>query len=272
MIAGLLDRGSIRDGLKDAGIIVRIVALDGEPAKEVRLAGPVEAASAGKIGVEIQHFVSAETHGIGRADELINQVVKVAVEKVDGETDALVAEKLIETSVERTALLGAQRGIARVAGILAEGLEDGRLLNSLAIGNREAGIRPEATGGAKSVDRAEAGNHARAKTRIAFGARARAESEASDGKPASIEEASLIVAARMETAQVAGVGVLDFILIAPCDRAAREGIIRLPEESRAIELSRFEKTKLRKTGGIEEPRFHAGDAMGPMGPRFEVPA
>ena len=76
----------------------------------------------------------------------------------------------------------------------------------------------------------------------------------------------------MEAAQVVGIAVLDFILITRSDRAAMEGISRLREESRAIELSSFEKAEIRKAGGIEEPRFHAGDAMGPMGTCFEVPA
>src|SRR5438445_6944812 len=48
----LLDRGRTRDGLEYARVIIGIVALDGEPAEEVRLAGGVEAASAGSIGVE----------------------------------------------------------------------------------------------------------------------------------------------------------------------------------------------------------------------------
>src|SRR5215469_12934769 len=107
MIAGLLDRGSIRDGLENARVVIGIVALDGEPAKQMRLAGPVEPASAGKIGVEIQHLVAAKTHRIRRADELIYQVVKLAVEKADGEADTIVTQKLIDTNIERTALLGA---------------------------------------------------------------------------------------------------------------------------------------------------------------------
>src|SRR5439155_23499900 len=93
MVARLVDRGRIRDGLEYARVIIGIVALDGEPAEEVRLAGGVEAASAGSIGVEVQHFVSAETHGIGRADQLIDQVVKLVVEKADGEADAIRSEE-----------------------------------------------------------------------------------------------------------------------------------------------------------------------------------
>jgi len=51
--------------------------------------------SAGKIGIEVEHFVAAEADGIGRSDLLVDQIAKLAGEVADGNAEAIGTEKRI---------------------------------------------------------------------------------------------------------------------------------------------------------------------------------
>src|SRR5467141_354646 len=272
MIARLLEGTGSSDCFQHAGVVVGVVSFQDEPVIEMRFTGPIEAASAGGIDIEEELFAAAETDGIGRPLLLVDQIVKLVGKKGSGNTEAIGAEILIDSGVDGAAALGAQIGIAGVARIGVEGFEDGGFLDALAIRNSGAGVSQKALGIAERVDGASAGHNACAEICIFFGASARAESETGERLPAGVEEAGLIIAARVEAAEIVGVGVFHFVLISGGDRALAEGIRGLFEEAGAIELGGFKKVEIGKAVGVDEARFHARDAVDPVGTGFEGPA
>ncbi len=236
MIAGLLDGRGGDDGLEHAGVIVGIVTFQHEPVIEVGFAGPIHAAGARKIGVEVEHFMAAEADGVRRADRLVDQIAKLAGEVAGGNAETIPTDKLVDTDVERAAAFRAKRGIAGVAWIGCEGFENGGFLDALAVGNSGAGVSPEILGTAKSVNSSHARYNARAEIGVGFGASSGAEREARERLPMSVQEAGLVIATRVQATEIVGIGVLDFVLITGGGRSLAEGVGGLFKETSAIEL------------------------------------
>jgi len=122
MIAGKLDGIEGVRRFQDARIVMRIIAVDAEPAAEAKFAGEIDAAGASKIGVEVRASAGlAGRRGVeveSKADEVAETVVKVG----GGETQAVGGEELVDSGIVGLAALGAKRGIAGEARIAAEGL------------------------------------------------------------------------------------------------------------------------------------------------------
>lgn len=271
MIPRLLKGLSCADGFEDAGVVVGVVSFQDEPVIEVSFTGPIEAASAGSIDIEEQHFVAAKTNGIGRTSFLVDQIAELVCKKGGGNTKAIGAEILIDSGVDGAAALRAQRRIARVAGIGIEGFEDGGFLDALTVRDSGARVSQETLGIAERVDGANTRHDTSTEIRVGLGASTCAESEAGERLPASVKKASLVVTARMEAAVVVRVGIFHFVLVACADRSLAERIGRLFEETSAVELGGFGKIEIGKGIGVHEARFHAGDAMDPMGTGLEGP-
>src|SRR5258708_3453553 len=152
MIAGLLDSRCCADGFEDASVIVRIVSLQEKPVIQVGFAGPIHTASAGKIGIEIEHFVAVEADGVRGADLLVDQIAKLVGEVAGREAKAIGAEKLVDAKIEGAAAFRAQRRVARVARIGGKGFENGGFLNALAVRNSSASVSLGVLRTAESVD------------------------------------------------------------------------------------------------------------------------
>src|SRR5207253_2797300 len=117
MIARLLDGRSRADGLEHARVIVGIIAFQHKPVIQMGLTGPVHSASAGKIGIEVEHFVAAEADGVRGSDLLVDQIAKLAGEIPAGNAKTIRAEKLVDSEMDSAAAFGAKRGVAGIAGI-----------------------------------------------------------------------------------------------------------------------------------------------------------
>src|SRR4029077_7764672 len=160
----------------------------------------------------------------------------------------------------------------RVARIGVKGFKDGGFFDALSVRNSGARVSQETLGIAEGIDGADAGHNARAEIGVFLGAGSGAEGEARDGRPTNVGEAGLIFAARVEAAEVIWVGVFHFVLISGGGGTLAEGIGGLFEEAGAIELGGFEKVEIRKAVGVQETRFHPGDAVDPVGTGLEGPA
>src|SRR6266849_1225124 len=151
MIAGHLNRVESVGGFQDARVVMRITAVEAEPAAEAQLAGKINAACTSEIGVEEcagAGRAGGSGYGIeGEADDVAESIVEVG----GGETKALSGEELVKTSVIGLAALGAKRGIARETRVAAERLLEGGFLEALAVGEARAGVAPEAAALVKSV-------------------------------------------------------------------------------------------------------------------------
>src|SRR3984893_1195653 len=185
MIAGLLEGKSGRDGFEDASVVVGVVSFQDEPVIEMRFTGPIEAASAGGIDIEEELFVAAETDGIGRSLLLVDQIVKLVCKKSGGNAKTSGTEILIDSGVDGAAALGAQIGIAGVAGVGVKGFEDGGFLDALAVRNSGAGVSQKTLGIAERVDGADARDNAGTEIGVFLGAGSRAESETGERLAAS---------------------------------------------------------------------------------------
>src|SRR6266446_3445967 len=271
MIARKLDGIEGVRGFQDTRIVIRIVAVDAEPAAEAEFAGKIDAAGASEIRVEVcASAVLAGGSGCG-IDGEADDVAEAIVEIGGGETQAVGGEELVDAGVVGLAALGAKRGIAGEAGIAAEGLFERGFLKALTVGKARARVAPKAFAVAEGVNDAGAGNDASAERSVGLGARAGAERQARNGKPAGIEKAGLIIAAGVKAGDEARVAVLDFIFVAGGNGPGSKRVRGLLLETGAIELvDRGEEGRI--AVGVERAIFVTADAMGPMGAGAEVPA
>src|SRR5260370_24645993 len=142
-----------------------------EPADGMGLHGKVHAAGAGKVSVEI--IARAKwTAGSNGARSKTDYIVKAIGEVISGETQPVGAQELLETNVVSAATFGAERGIARIAGIRGERLLESGFLDALAVGGAQPSVAPKTFAVTQSDRGASAWNHACAKTAVGFGARA----------------------------------------------------------------------------------------------------
>src|SRR5260370_11699958 len=96
------------------------------------LHGKVHAAGEGKVSVEI--IARAKwTAGSNGARSKTDYIAKAIGEVISGETQPVGAQELLETNVVSAATFGAERGIARIAGIGGETLLDSGFLDALPV-------------------------------------------------------------------------------------------------------------------------------------------
>ena len=208
--------------LEDARVIVRVVAPNREPAEGTRFQREVDAAGASKIGVE----KIARAEWAARSDgarSKTDHIAKAIREVIGGKTQLVGIEELLEADIIRAATLGAQRGVARIAGIGGKRLLETRFLDALAIGGAQASVSPKAFAVAQRQDSSGTRHDSRAETTIGFGAHAGVQRDAAVGLIAGVKKAGLVVAMGVERA---GKTVFHLIGVASGDEAL--AIKRLP--------------------------------------------
>ncbi len=145
------------------------------------------------------------------------------------------------------------------------------LLEALAIREARARVTPEAAAIVKSVDDTGAGDDASAESGVGFSTRTGAEREARERLPAGIEKACLIVAARVEAGDEAGIGVLNFVFVAGGDGTGAERESGLLLKTGAIKL--VDKSEEWRIGvGVQCAVFMAAETMNPMRAGAEIPS
>src|SRR5437879_4727414 len=248
-----------------------VVAIKAEPSAKAQFARKIDAAGTGQIGVEIR--AGALLAGGSRCgiESETDDVAEAIIEVGGGKTKALTSEKLVETGVIRLAALGAKGGIAWETRIAAERLLKSGLLETLTVGKTCAHVAPEAAAIVQSVDNTGAGDNAGAEGRIGLGAGSGAEGEARKRLPAGVEKASLVVTARVESGDKAGIGVLNFVFVAGGDSAGAERIRGLLLKTGAIELVDGGQQR-RIAVGVQRTVFMAAEAMDPVRAVAEIPA
>src|SRR5260370_1744756 len=107
------------------------------------LHGKVHAAGEGKVSVEIIAR-GKWTAGSNGARSKTDYIVKAIGEVISGETQPVGAQELLETNVVSAATFGAERGIARMAGIGGERLLESGFLDALAVGGAQPSVPPKA--------------------------------------------------------------------------------------------------------------------------------
>ena len=192
-------------------------------------AAEVDATRARAVGVGEDD--AAERAGGLRAGDWDDEIPKLVGEVRGGNAKAVRIEVLVEANVDGTATLRAEVRVSQAARVGIKGLECCRFLDSLTISNAQARVSQKTLGVAQSVHGTETGHHACAKTCVGFGTPASAEGEARNGRPAGVEEASLVVAVSMN-----GGDVFRFVLIASGDCPASKRVSGLREASGAIGL------------------------------------
>src|SRR5713226_2625274 len=266
-IAGLESRIGERIGrLKDARVVVRVVAADGEPSEGTRLQREVDAAGASEVGVEI----IARTEWAARnnsAGSKTDHIAKAIGEVIGGQTQLIGIEKLLEANIVRAAALRAQRGIARIAGISGERLLKPRLFNPLAVGSAQPRVSPKAFAVAQREDSTGAGNNTRAETTVGFGAHAGVQRDAAVRLITRVKKACLVVAMSMKRT---GKTVFHFIGVARGDNALAVVEGGLFPEAGTVELI-GESWERRIGADVENARFGAHQLMFPMGAGVEIP-
>src|SRR5258708_9544946 len=164
-------------GWENGGVVIGIVPGRREPADGMGLHGKIHAAGAGKVSVEI--IARAKwTAGSNGARSKTDYIVKAIGEVISGETQPVGAQELLETNVVSAATFGAERGIARIAGIGGARLLESGVLDALAAGGSQPSVPPKAFAVTQSERGASAGKHAHAKTAVGFGALASVQREA----------------------------------------------------------------------------------------------
>src|SRR5258708_30556978 len=130
-------------GWETERVVIGIVRARREPADGMGLHGKVHAAGAGKVSVEI--IARAKwTAGSNGARSKTDYIVKAIGEVISGETQPVGAQELLETNVVSAATFGAERGIARIAGIGGERLLESELRDALAVGGAQPSVPPKA--------------------------------------------------------------------------------------------------------------------------------
>src|SRR5260370_8233041 len=127
------------------------------------LHGKVHAAGEGKVSVEIIARAKGKAGSNGGRSKT-DYIVKAIGEVISGETQPVGAQELLETHVVSAATFGAERGIARIAGIGGERLLEPGFLDALAVGGAQPSVPPKAFAVTQSDRGASPGNHASANT------------------------------------------------------------------------------------------------------------
>src|SRR6266704_23942 len=129
-------------GFENARVVIGIVPAKREPADGMGLHGKIHTAGAGKVSVEI--IARAKwTAGSNGARSKTDYIVKAIGEVISGETQPVGAQELLETKVVGAATFGAERGIARIAGIGGERLLEPGFLDALAVGGAQPSVSPK---------------------------------------------------------------------------------------------------------------------------------
>src|SRR5271155_944534 len=133
MIARLFHGWSRVHRLEHARIVERIVAIQREPARQLRSPRPIHATGAGEVRIEIQIYKAAEAHGICVSHLLVDQIAKLIRKVSNGNAKTVRGKILIDTHIDGAAPLRTQRRIAGVARIRREGFENRGFLDPLSV-------------------------------------------------------------------------------------------------------------------------------------------
>src|SRR5215472_4641586 len=223
----------------------------------------IDATRPGAVGVKKRDAAerTARLRTWGWNDQIPELVGKVG----GGNAKAVGIEVLVKPRADCSAALRAEVGISRAAGIRIEGFERGGLFDSLTVGGPQSCVTQKGFGVAQSEHASSARHNPSAKAGVCFCAASGGQSQARDGRPATIEEAALIVAVGVT------VGVLYFILIATRDRAAAERMSGLREAPGAVGLIHKIREWREAAADAVVAGLHGGKMMAPVLARLEVP-